>query len=115
MYVCAFSGAFTDEGQRRNQAFVLLFTVFDESKSWYGEVGETKSRDKYKRSDGRKEYHTINGYINATLPGNHTDCSMRACHTVAHPLYVVYAGIHLLRLIMCVCVCVCRSENMSGP
>uniref|UniRef100_H3DHA1 Coagulation factor VIII, procoagulant component n=1 Tax=Tetraodon nigroviridis TaxID=99883 RepID=H3DHA1_TETNG len=57
LLICKTS-AFTDEGQRRNQAFVLLFTVFDESKSWYGE-----------RSDGRKEYHTINGYINATLPG----------------------------------------------
>ncbi|CAG09735.1 unnamed protein product, partial [Tetraodon nigroviridis] len=67
LLICKTS-AFTDEGQRRNQAFVLLFTVFDESKSWYGEVGERKSKDKFKRSDGRKEYHTINGYINATLP-----------------------------------------------
>lgn len=69
VYVCVFSGAFTDEGQRNNQAFVLLFTVFDESKSWYGEVGERKSQDRFKKTEGRKEYHTINGYINATLPG----------------------------------------------
>uniref|UniRef100_H2UN37 Coagulation factor VIII, procoagulant component n=1 Tax=Takifugu rubripes TaxID=31033 RepID=H2UN37_TAKRU len=68
LLICKMS-AFTDEGQRRNQAFVLLFVVFDESKSWYGEVGERKSRDKFKRSDSRKEFHTINGYINATLPG----------------------------------------------
>ncbi|XP_060935114.1 coagulation factor VIII [Limanda limanda] len=61
--------AFTDKGQRRNPAFVLLFAVFDETKSWYGEVGERISREKFKRSYGRKEYHTINGYVNSTLPG----------------------------------------------
>ncbi|KAM7417567.1 hypothetical protein PAMA_017283 [Pampus argenteus] len=63
------SSAFTKDGQRRNPAFVLLFAVFDETKSWYGEVGERKSREKFQRSAGRKEYHTINGYINSTLPG----------------------------------------------
>ncbi|XP_022069387.2 coagulation factor VIII [Acanthochromis polyacanthus] len=60
--------AFMD-GQRKYPAFVLLFAVFDETKSWYGEVGERLSREKFKRSDGRKEYHTINGYVNSTLPG----------------------------------------------
>ncbi|XP_019936674.2 coagulation factor VIII isoform X1 [Paralichthys olivaceus] len=63
------SSAFTEEGQRRNPAFVLLFAVFDETKSWYGAVGERISREKFKRSYGRKEYHTINGYVNSTLPG----------------------------------------------
>lgn len=63
------SGAFTEDGQRKFQAFVLLFTVFDETKSWYGQVGEKMSREKFRRSDGRKEYHTINGYVNSTLPG----------------------------------------------
>uniref|UniRef100_A0A672Z3Z8 Coagulation factor VIII-like n=1 Tax=Sphaeramia orbicularis TaxID=375764 RepID=A0A672Z3Z8_9TELE len=50
-------------------SFVLLFAVFDETKSWYGEIGERRSREKFKRSNRRKEYHTINGYINSTLPG----------------------------------------------
>lgn len=68
LLICKTS-AFTDEGQRRNPAFVLLFAVFDETKSWYGEVGERRSREKFKRSGGRKEYHTINGYVNSTLPG----------------------------------------------
>ncbi|XP_049897514.1 coagulation factor VIII [Epinephelus moara] len=68
LLICKAS-AFTEDGQRRNPAFVLLFAVFDETKSWYGEVGERKSREKFKRSVGRKEYHTINGYINSTLPG----------------------------------------------
>ncbi|XP_029021145.1 coagulation factor VIII [Betta splendens] len=63
------SSALTDEGQRRNTAFVLLFAVFDETKSWYGEAGERVSREKFRRSHGRKEYHTINGYVNSTLPG----------------------------------------------
>ncbi|KAK2849050.1 hypothetical protein Q5P01_008884 [Channa striata] len=63
------SSAFTEQGQRRNPAFVLLFAVFDETKSWYGQVGERISREKFKRSSSRKEYHTINGYVNSTLPG----------------------------------------------
>jgi len=53
--------------------FVLLFAVFDETKSWYGEVGERMSREKFKKSIGRKEYHTVNGYVNSTLPGNEPD------------------------------------------
>ncbi|XP_013861800.1 coagulation factor VIII isoform X2 [Austrofundulus limnaeus] len=60
---------FDEDGQRRLPAFVLLFAVFDETKSWYGEKGERISREKFKRSNGRKNYHTINGYINSTLPG----------------------------------------------
>lgn len=72
LFFCFFSlpGAFTDDGQRKNPAFVLLFAVFDETKSWYGEVGERRSREKFRRSNSRKEYHTINGYVNSTLPGN---------------------------------------------
>uniref|UniRef100_I3JCH8 Coagulation factor VIII n=1 Tax=Oreochromis niloticus TaxID=8128 RepID=I3JCH8_ORENI len=54
---------------RRYPAFVLFFAVFDETKSWYGEVGERMSREKFKRKNGKKEYHTINGYVNSTLPG----------------------------------------------
>ncbi|XP_058506408.1 coagulation factor VIII [Solea solea] len=63
------SSALTDEGKRRSPAFVLFLAVFDETKSWYGELGERMSREKFKRSNNRKKYHTINGYINATLPG----------------------------------------------
>ncbi|XP_061581426.1 coagulation factor VIII isoform X1 [Cololabis saira] len=61
--------AFTEDGQRRFPAFVLLFAVFDESKSWYGAVGERTSREKVRWIPGRKEFHTINGYVNSTLPG----------------------------------------------
>ncbi|KAM9849689.1 coagulation factor VIII [Aulostomus maculatus] len=63
------SSAFAEDGQRRNPAFVLLFAVFDETESWYREMGERRSRERYQRSQSRKEYHTINGYVNSTLPG----------------------------------------------
>lgn len=69
-YACLPSGAFTEDGERRYPAFVLFFAVFDETKSWYGEVGERVSRERFKRSNGKKEYHTINGFVNSTLPGN---------------------------------------------
>ncbi|XP_061642909.1 coagulation factor VIII isoform X1 [Phyllopteryx taeniolatus] len=62
------SSAFSKDNQRRNTAFVLLFAVFDESKSWYREVGP-RSRENIQRHNSRTEYHTINGYINSTLPG----------------------------------------------
>ncbi|KAM9356695.1 coagulation factor VIII [Symphorus nematophorus] len=75
------SSAFTEDGQRRNPAFVLLFAVFDETKSWYGEIGERRSREKLKRSNNRKEYHTINGYVNSTLPG------LKICQGRKHVLW----------------------------
>ncbi|KAM3867146.1 coagulation factor VIII [Diretmus argenteus] len=63
------SSAFIEDGERRSPEFVLLFVVFDETKSWYGEIGERRSREKSKRSSSVKQYHTINGYVNSTLPG----------------------------------------------
>ncbi|XP_068181094.1 coagulation factor VIII isoform X2 [Antennarius striatus] len=68
LLICKTS-AFTENGLRKNPAFVLLFAVFDETKSWYGEVGERRSSENFKRGNNRKEYHTINGYVNSTLPG----------------------------------------------
>ncbi|XP_041653984.1 coagulation factor VIII [Cheilinus undulatus] len=75
------SSAFNEDGQRRIQAIVLLFAVFDETKSWYGEVGERRIRDKFRRSSGRKEYHTINGYVNSTLPG------LKVCQSRSHVFF----------------------------
>ncbi|XP_077165346.1 coagulation factor VIII [Paroedura picta] len=55
-------GTLAREGaQSRFQQFVLLFSVFDEGKSWYSEfntLGTTWT-----------QLHTINGYINSSLPG----------------------------------------------
>ncbi|XP_077589064.1 coagulation factor VIII [Stigmatopora nigra] len=69
------SSAFSKNEQRRNPAFVLLFAVFDESKSWYGHLGGN-SREDVQRGNRRTEYHTINGYSNSTLPGL-TMCNKR--------------------------------------
>lgn len=78
--IFVFPAAFTPEGQRRSPAFVLLFAVFDESKSWYGEVGERRSRERFRKGNDRKEYHTINGYVNATLPGNQPEFVAWCCY-----------------------------------
>ncbi|XP_016397886.1 coagulation factor VIII-like [Sinocyclocheilus rhinocerous] len=58
--------ALTEERQRKVPEFILLLAVFDESKSWYREVGRA---DKLKKTSSPTQYHTINGYINSTLPG----------------------------------------------
>ncbi|TSK87429.1 Coagulation factor VIII [Bagarius yarrelli] len=60
------SGALTEDRQRKVPEFVLLFAVFDESKSWY----KDRSRaDKLRKSSARPQFHTINGYVNSTLKG----------------------------------------------
>ncbi|KAB5554203.1 hypothetical protein PHYPO_G00047470 [Pangasianodon hypophthalmus] len=60
------SGALTEDRQRKVPEFVLLFAVFDESKSWYRDVGRA---DKLRKSSDRQQFHTINGYVNSTLKG----------------------------------------------
>ncbi|KAG7464564.1 hypothetical protein MATL_G00166880 [Megalops atlanticus] len=47
--------------------FILFFAVFDETKSWYGEEGV--QRDKFQKGRVKKQYHTVNGFVNSTLPG----------------------------------------------
>ncbi|KAM9795311.1 coagulation factor VIII [Neosynchiropus ocellatus] len=69
LLICKKPGALNEKGERKNPAFVLMFAVFDENKSWYSEVGERRSRERYQRTNGKNEYHTINGYTNSTLPG----------------------------------------------
>ncbi|XP_035383063.1 coagulation factor VIII [Electrophorus electricus] len=59
-------GALTEQAERKVPEFVLLFAVFDESKSWYRV--ENRS-DKPRKSSSRSQFHTINGYVNSTLPG----------------------------------------------
>ncbi|KAK2890793.1 hypothetical protein Q8A67_013436 [Cirrhinus molitorella] len=58
--------ALTEERQRKVPEFILLLAVFDESKSWFREMGRA---DKLKKTPSPTQYHTINGYINSTLPG----------------------------------------------
>ncbi|XP_030622577.1 coagulation factor VIII [Chanos chanos] len=60
--------ALTEDRKRRVPEFVLFFAVFDEAKSWYKEVGIPG--DKFRKAvPTPQQYHTINGYINSTLPG----------------------------------------------
>ncbi|NXS80028.1 FA8 factor, partial [Erpornis zantholeuca] len=54
-----------DEGLQKE--FVLLFAVFDEGKSWYSEQGSPAAAQP--QAHRRTELHTINGYINGSLPG----------------------------------------------
>ncbi|KAG7335254.1 hypothetical protein KOW79_001850 [Hemibagrus wyckioides] len=60
------SGALTEGRQRKVPEFVLLFAVFDESKSWYRDRARA---DKLRKSSTRPQFHTINGYVNSTLKG----------------------------------------------
>ncbi|KFQ45995.1 Coagulation factor VIII [Nestor notabilis] len=50
-----------------HQEFVMLFAVFDEGKSWYSEPGSPEAPQSMPHN--RTELHTINGYINGSLPG----------------------------------------------
>lgn len=60
-------GALTEDRQRKVPEFVLLFAVFDESKSWYRDRSRA---DKLRKSPGNHpQFHTINGYVNSTLKG----------------------------------------------
>lgn len=62
------SGTLTDDRQRKVPEFVLLFAVFDESKSWYGNMGRADV-GKPRKSYSHQQFHTINGYVNSTLKG----------------------------------------------
>ncbi|MCJ8739594.1 hypothetical protein PDJAM_G00049090 [Pangasius djambal] len=59
------SGVLTEDRQRKVPEFVLLFAVFDESKSWYRDVGRANKL----RITDHQQFHTINGYVNSTLKG----------------------------------------------
>ena len=52
-----FTGALTEDGIQKmfDKQHVLMFAVFDESKSW----NQTSSL-----------MYTVNGYVNGTIPGN---------------------------------------------
>ncbi|XP_022532238.2 coagulation factor VIII [Astyanax mexicanus] len=59
------SGSVTEERERKVAEVVLLFAVFDEGKSWYRDL----SRSDKPRKASSRQFHTINGFINSTLPG----------------------------------------------
>ncbi|XP_048885551.1 coagulation factor VIII isoform X2 [Brienomyrus brachyistius] len=61
------AGSLTSDGHQKIPEYILLFAVFDESRSWYGESG--MSLERFQKTRQKKLYHTINGYVNSTLPG----------------------------------------------
>ena len=55
--VFSFTGTLTEDGIQKmfDKQHVLMFAVFDESKSW---------------SQSSSVMYTVNGYVNGTMPGN---------------------------------------------
>ncbi|XP_027581330.2 coagulation factor VIII [Pipra filicauda] len=67
LLVCRPGTLLSDGNEDVQNQFVLLFAVFDEGKSWYSEPGSPAAPQPQAHS--RTELHTINGYINGSLPG----------------------------------------------
>ncbi|KFV07003.1 Coagulation factor VIII [Tauraco erythrolophus] len=65
LLVCRPGTLASDGNEDMQQKFVMLFAVFDEGKSWYSETGSATAPLPH----NRPEMHTINGYINGSLPG----------------------------------------------
>ncbi|NWV23242.1 FA8 factor, partial [Origma solitaria] len=67
LLVCRPGTLASDGNEDLQNEFVLLFAVFDEGKSWYSEPGSPAAAQP--QAHNRTELHTINGYINGSLPG----------------------------------------------
>uniref|UniRef100_A0A4W3GTN1 F5/8 type C domain-containing protein n=1 Tax=Callorhinchus milii TaxID=7868 RepID=A0A4W3GTN1_CALMI len=87
--------------QVNQQEFVLLFSVIDESKSWYLETDRIKYKIPGPRKSKRLMY-SINGYINSSLPGQchhlHRDVSWHliAMGSVPNLFSIYFSGNGLL-------------------
>ncbi|XP_039573365.1 coagulation factor VIII isoform X3 [Passer montanus] len=67
LLVCRPGTLASDGHEGLQKEFVLLFAVFDEGKSWYSEQGSPAAAQP--QAPNRTELHTINGYVNGSLPG----------------------------------------------
>ncbi|XP_074738788.1 coagulation factor VIII isoform X2 [Strix uralensis] len=67
LLVCRPGTLASDGNNDAQQEFVMLFAVFDEGKSWYSEPSSPAVPQPLPHN--RTELHTINGYINGSLPG----------------------------------------------
>ncbi|XP_069667336.1 coagulation factor VIII isoform X2 [Haliaeetus albicilla] len=67
LLVCRPGTLASDGNEDTRQEFVMLFAVFDEGKSWYTEPSSLAAPQPLPHN--RTELHTINGYINGSLPG----------------------------------------------
>ncbi|XP_023564234.1 coagulation factor VIII isoform X2 [Octodon degus] len=69
LLVCK-EGSLTKERTQNMHQFVLLFAVFDEGKSWHSETKGPMPQASDSASAGTwPKMHTINGYVNRSLPG----------------------------------------------
>ncbi|XP_050757435.1 coagulation factor VIII isoform X3 [Gymnogyps californianus] len=66
LLVCRPGTLVSDGNKDAQQEFVMLFAVFDEGKSWYSEPSSPAATQPL--AHNRTELHTINGYINGSLP-----------------------------------------------
>lgn len=79
LLVCR-EGSLAEEKTRTLNEFVLLFAVFNEGKSWYSEPNASSTQAMDPASvRARPEMHTINGYVNRSLPGL-TGCHKKLVH-----------------------------------
>ncbi|NXJ11844.1 FA8 factor, partial [Odontophorus gujanensis] len=78
LLVCRPGTLVRDGMQNMQQDLVMLFAVFDEGKSWYSEPSTS--------AHNRTELHTINGYINSSLPG------LTLCHKKQVHWHVIALG-----------------------
>ncbi|KAF1486830.1 Coagulation factor VIII, partial [Pygoscelis antarcticus] len=67
LLVCRPGTLASDGNEDTQQEFVMLFAVFDEGKSWYSKSSSPAAPQPLPHN--RTELHTINGYINGSLPG----------------------------------------------
>ncbi|XP_036893723.1 coagulation factor VIII isoform X3 [Sturnira hondurensis] len=86
LLVCR-EGSLARERTQTLHEFVLLFAVFDEGKSWHSETYEssTQAMDPVSALT-RPEMHTINGYVNRSLPG------LIGCHKKSIYWHVIGIG-----------------------
>ncbi|XP_035872236.1 coagulation factor VIII [Phyllostomus discolor] len=86
LLVCR-EGSLTRERTQTLNEFVLLFAVFDEGKSWHSETYESSAQAMDTVSAwARPEMHTINGYVNRSLPG------LIGCHKKSIYWHVIGIG-----------------------
>nr|XP_044619172.1 coagulation factor VIII [Equus asinus] len=80
-------GSLAKERTQTLHEFVLLFAVFDEGKSWHSETNESLTQAMDPASaQAQPEMHTVNGYVNRSLPG------LIGCHKKSVYWHVIGMG-----------------------
>nr|XP_004672704.2 coagulation factor VIII isoform X1 [Jaculus jaculus] len=86
LLVCR-EGSLSRERTQMLHQFVLLFAVFDEGKSWHSEIkGSFTQAGNSASTRAGPEMHTVNGYVNKSLPG------LIGCHRKSVNWHVIGMG-----------------------